>query len=127
MRDGPAGLDARGGLAARLALVRVRLADVKARREAFERGVEERRAMLEEEAAVLVREEAEAKSALLAQRRAILQKMRPLLESGGTDLSSLEGIEEDEGRWRNLLISMRRKGEEGRSLTSVEEIRRLLP
>jgi hypothetical protein len=110
-----------------LALVRVRLADVKARREAFERGVEERRAMLEEEAAVLVREEAEAKSALLAQRRAILQKMRPLLESGGTDLSSLEGIEEDEGRWRNLLISMRRKGEEGRSLTSVEEIRRLLP
>jgi hypothetical protein len=109
-----------------LALVRSRLADLKARREAFERGVEERRAMLEEEASVLGREEAEAKAALLAQRRAIFQKMRPLLESGGMEPSALDGIEEDEERWRNLLISMRRE-EEGRPLTSAEEIRRLLP
>jgi hypothetical protein len=121
------GLDARDGPAARLARVRGRLADLKARREAFERGVEERRAMLEEEASVLEREESEAKAALLAQRRAVLRKMRPLLESGGTSPAALDGIEEDEERWRELLASLGGRREEGRPLTSAEEIRRLLP
>jgi hypothetical protein len=83
--------------------------------------------MLMEEASVLEREEAAAKAALLAQRRAILQKMRPLLESSGMEPSTLDGIEEDEERWRNLLISMRRERGEERPLTSAEEIRRLLP
>jgi len=121
------GLDAQEGPAVRLARIRSRLADLKARREAFERGVEERRAMLEKEASVLEREEAEAKAALLAQRREILRKMRPLLESGGTGYAALEGIEEDEERWRELLVSLRERREERRPLASAEEIRRLLP
>jgi hypothetical protein len=121
------GLDAREGPAARLARIRSRLADLKARREAFERGVEERRAMLEKEASMLEREEAEAKAALLAQRRAIFRKMRPLLESVGTNPAALDGIEKDDERWRKLLVSLGGRKEEGRPLTSAEEIRRLLP
>jgi hypothetical protein len=120
-------LDGREGPAARLARIRSRLADLKARREAFERGVEERRAILEEEASILEREETEAREALLAQRRAILRKMRPLLESSGASSAALDGIEEDEERWRELLVSLRNRKEEGRPLTSAEEIRRLLP
>jgi len=120
-------MDRLEGHAVRLARIRLRMADLKARREAFERGVEARRAMLEKEAALLEKEEAEAKEALLAHRRAILQKMRPLLESKGMSSAVLEGIEEDEKRWRALLTSLGNQKEEERSLTSAEEIRRLLP
>lgn len=126
--EGPAGLNARGGPAARLALVRVRIADLRARRDAFERGVEERRGRLEEEARLLEAEEAAALEDLLRQRRNLLAKVLPALRSAGEDVSGLAGVEMEEERWQALLARLRNRGREAsRPLTSAEEIRRLLP
>jgi len=126
--EGPAGLDARGGPAARLALVRKRIADLRVRREAFERGVEKRRGRLEEEARLLEKEEAEALEDLIRQRRDLLAKVIPVLQAAGEDVSNLRGIEMEEERWRALLVRLRNRGKEAsRPLTSAEEIRRLLP
>jgi len=125
---GPAGLDARGGPAARLALARARIADLRVRRETFERGVEERRERLEEEARLLAAEEAAALEDLLGQRRDLLAKALPVLQADGEDVSGLAGVEMEEERWQALLARLRNRGREAsRPLTSAEEIRRLLP
>lgn len=125
---GPAGLDPRGGPAARLALVRLRIADLRARREAFERGVEERRGRLDEEQRLLEAEEAEAEADLMRQRRDLLARVAPSLRAEGEDVAALEGVERDEERWRALLARLRVRGLEGRHpLATAEEIRRILP
>jgi septal ring factor EnvC (AmiA/AmiB activator) len=111
-----------------LALVRKRIADLRVRREAFERGVEKRRGRLEEEARLLEKEEAEALEDLIRQRRDLLAKVIPVLKAAGEDVSNLRGIEMEEERWRALLVRLRNRGKEAsRPLTSAEEIRRLLP
>ncbi len=126
---GPISLDIRGGPAARLALVRSRMADLRARREAFERGVEERRALLEEEERLLRAEEAEAEVDLMRQRRDLLARVAPFLKAEGEDISALEGVEKDEERWQVLLARIKRmhRQEERRPLVTAEEIRRILP
>lgn len=126
---GPISLDIRGGPAARLALVRARMADLRARREAFERGVKERRARLEEEERLLKAEEAEAVADLMRQRRDLLARVAPFLKAEGEDISALEGIEKDEERWQVLLARLKRmrRPEECRPLVTAEEIRRILP
>jgi len=128
MMKGPGGLDARGGPAARLALVRARIADLRVRRETFERGVEERRRRFEDEERILMAEEAAALEDLLRQRRDLLAKALPVLRANGEDVSSLAGVEMDEERWQALLARLQNwRRETNRSLTSAEEIRRLLP
>jgi hypothetical protein len=108
--------------------VRKRIADLRVRREAFERGVEDRRGRLEEEARILAAEEAAALEDLRRQRRDLLAKAIPVLRAAGEDVSDLMGIEMEEERWRDLLARLRNRGKEAsRPLTSAEEIRRLLP
>lgn len=125
---GLAGFDPRGGPAARLALIRSRIAELRVRREMFEKGVKERRERLEEEERILAAEEAAAEEALLRQRRDLLAKVMPILKAEGQDVSNLEGVEKDEARWQKLLETVRaHRMLKEKSLATAEEIRRILP
>lgn len=119
----------KGRAAARLALVRLRIADLKERRRAFEEGVLERRKALEEEQRLLEEEEAKAEADLINQRKELLEKVKVFLK-GEKEIEhlNLEGIEKDESRWQLLLANVKdRITEKKMPLATPEDVRQCIP